>query len=856
MEETLASPSENIKAPETKATPEVQNAIAEIEATEASIAEHTGATGLELTDSTDKFLVDHAEHAVGSDVSDRADIMETALVEGALEATGERPAATEIPIITLEKDGYDQQVTEGVKKLHEEGATLPGGESAAEVVVATIEAQEAHQEQSAAPFNTESLKDRTESIGEVVEHARQSGAKVAEIPVWGAESVPVNAGEVGVIATEGLNGCHTTILAGKNERGESVVAMTHFPPELGSQRYAQAVHEHKDTFEQQGVALDTVFTFVDKTRFPKETEMLATEFPEATFHSAEYDSRDPNEKGQDYGKCVAVLDNSGEQAVLTVLTDRSDEQIAIGSSESRADISDQLDTAIQYYVNGGSKEDILEHTGLDPSALTEHIKGLPTEEADYLKETRQKSLGQSETVEVQVPTEAKNQENWRDSVDPKVLALATNPDSITDPVAKREALDKAGRISGGERIILQDNEGNPRWGEELSEPGQVFAFNGNIRGNYDSAPEDPEELRAQRLDIHLASGALRGNVTHVIVETEDGQQLMIRRTNETNSANDQLFDVASTGRAGTDGERRSLDSSTLKDVVAVVGEPLVLGIDPQTGKHIKTRSPITKITTLDMRKDPVDPSHPRLSKPELRRDTVGEFGEAMRAARNHSADKVAVDEVESVMTESPSDKVESTNPYESLAPEQLAKVRDNIADSIVQGIRKYDLAEVTRASANLAAIQREIEARSPETRPAHQRGEVDGAVTYITEPDKAVIQRIVGELQKIDGASNIARAMYGGLETPQQDESDPEAILQAAEMSSLLANISREIRSTTGSDLAESTNNPYASMKNEELATTVNRLKQTIQERTGQGLDTTDFRNRLALVGQVIRSRQ
>jgi hypothetical protein len=72
--------------------------------------------------------------------------------------------------------------------------------------------------------------------------------------------------------------------------------MTHFPPELGSQRYAEAVHEHKDTFEQQGVALDTVFTFVDKTRFPKETEMLATEFPDAKFHSAEYDSRDPMKK--------------------------------------------------------------------------------------------------------------------------------------------------------------------------------------------------------------------------------------------------------------------------------------------------------------------------------------------------------------------------------------------------------------------------------------------------------------------------------------------------------------------------------------------------------------------------------
>lgn len=695
MEETLASPSENIKAPETKATPEVQDAITKIEATESYIAEQTDTTGQELTENTDEFLVDHAEHAVDSDKPDKADIVETALVEGALEAKGERPVATNNPIITLEKDGYDQQVTEGVKKLHKEGATLPDGESAAEVVVATLEAQEAHQEQLTTP-TTESLKGRTGSTGEVVEHARQS----------------------------------------------------------------------------------------------------------------------------------------------------------------RADISVQLDTALQYYANGAPKEDILEHTGLDPSALTKHIKGLPTEEADFLKEMRQKSLGESKVVETQTTTEAKKQENWRDFVDPKVLALATNPDSITDPASRREALNEAKRISGGERIILQDNDGNPRWGEELSEPGQVFAFSGNIRGNYDSAPEDPEELRAQRLDIHFAAGVLRGRVTHVIVETEDGQQLMIRRTNETNSANNQLFDVASTARAGTDNERRSLDSSTLKDVVAVVGEPLMLGIDPRTGKHIKTKSPITKITTLDMRKAPVDPSHPRLSKPELRRDTVGEFGEAMRAARNHSGNQVAVNEAESATAESPSDRVESANPYESLTPEQLAKVRDNIADSIVQGIRKYDIAEVTRASANLAAIQREIEARSPETQPAHKRGEVDGAVTYITEPDQAVIQKIVGGLQKIDGASNIARAMYGSLETLQQNESDPEAILQAAEMSSLLANISREIRSATGSDLTESTKNPYASMKNEELTKTVNRLEQTIQERTAQGLDTTEFRNRLALVGQVIQSRQ
>ena len=448
-------PDVDVERPEST-TPEVQRSINQIEATEAVIANHTGETGQELADSTAEFLASHAEDSVKIDASNREDVVETALIEGALEVSKQRPEATDNPIIKLEKDGYDEQVVDGIKKLHEEGATLPNGESAAEVVARVVD---------------------------------------------------------------------------------------------------------------------------------------------------DYD----NEK----------------RAV------------------SNTEISEELDTAIQYYVNGASKEYVEEHTGINPSALTKHIRGLPTEESDYLKEMRQKSLDGSEATET--PTlnevnEVEKDDSWRNSVDPRVLALATNPDAI-DPADKREALDKANRISGGERVILYDNDGQPRWGEELSEPGQVFSFEGNIRGNFDSASEDTEELRKQRMDIHIATGALRGRVTHVIVETEDGQQLMIRRTNETNSAKDQLFDVASTAKAGTDSERRSLDSSTLKHVVAVVGEPLMLGIDPKTGKHIKTKSPITKITTLDMRKDPIDPNHPRLTKPEFSRNTIGEFGEAMQSARNQSTDK-------------------------------------------------------------------------------------------------------------------------------------------------------------------------------------------------------------------------
>lgn len=108
-----------------KATAEVRKSIHDIEAAQIAIAEHTGQHGQELTDSVDRFLTDHAEYAVDIDASDKADIVEMALVEGALEATGQRPEGTKNPILTLEDDGYDQAVTDAVRKLYEEGATLP-----------------------------------------------------------------------------------------------------------------------------------------------------------------------------------------------------------------------------------------------------------------------------------------------------------------------------------------------------------------------------------------------------------------------------------------------------------------------------------------------------------------------------------------------------------------------------------------------------------------------------------------------------------------------------------------------------------------------------------------------------------
>ena len=144
MDETLQKRNEQNDILETRATQEVQDAIADIESTEATIAEYTGAEGQELTDQTAEYLVDHAERASDKEAVDKVDIVDTALVEGALEVTGDRPEATENPIVSLEEDGYDDQVVEGVNKLNEKDATLPGGESVAEVVALTVEEHERH----------------------------------------------------------------------------------------------------------------------------------------------------------------------------------------------------------------------------------------------------------------------------------------------------------------------------------------------------------------------------------------------------------------------------------------------------------------------------------------------------------------------------------------------------------------------------------------------------------------------------------------------------------------------------------------------------------------------------------------
>jgi hypothetical protein len=243
--------------------------------------------------------------------------------------------------------------------------------------------------------------------------------------------------------------------------------------------------------------------------------------------------------------------------------------------------------------------------------------------------------------------------------DPIIRALAADPDSITGPERDR-ALSEAKRTAAASgNIIVTDDKGVPRWGKEYSE---VFTFDGQIRGNYEHVPDDPAEWSpAMGVTAMAGEAALRGGQSHVIFDLDDGSKILIRRTNQVKSAADQKFDLLSSrseqGRVGQQVQRRELDTNMLKGIVAVPGEQLVLGVDPNTGKHVRTRQKIVSITAFGMTDDRiVDPRHPKLKKPEFHRDTIKAFDETMhdsrRAAVAPEVGLVVVDKVISDAKES------------------------------------------------------------------------------------------------------------------------------------------------------------------------------------------------------------
>lgn len=857
MDETLPK-QEQLSKPESLASPNVAKALDSIKTTEKQIGEHFGLApdAPELPDLTDDALVHIAESTTDA-VKDHPEQSETAkdaveavLIEGALEVTGDRPEGSENPILKLEKDGYDQQVTEAVRKLHEEGAVLPNGESVAETVAITIMSQEMTSEEYD-EASKEAGWDSPERAQKLVESYVTQGSKVLDIGIGTGQAVEGYAAKGATVI--GLD--HDASML---DKASAVVG------ESGSLRQADInkelpiadLKESVDVAQAIGVlefaedlpaVLDQVHgslkengVFVFTSELVDDTHASKSEFEDIglTVH------RHTPEEIQ------GLLERKGYSLLSHEAYDgykREDGEVPYGiflaqktaEQAERPQISDELDTALQYYYKGGSKEDIQNFAGVDPKEVTEYIRNLPEEEREHALEVRRQALGENAPAELQVAPQFSNTE----LESAFVYGIQEDSGMTQEQVDSwYNALpeDQQQYFAEGKREMSQQTE-------------QVHELEAKVEANLEaSAPE----LLAGRLPKELAD---RIGSEYVIGLRQLG-------SDEAGEAQEKLtadggVDVANLSLTQSFNVIKETDDDWTTKGTVIRGYYGVQG----GGKFViavplhGADSPTTAYESVpDMQQElqtSSDPNHRAVNPKYVAGfiDGEGVFHPNENFMRSNEA-KLSGESAPSSPSLEAAELQESANPYERLTPEQLTAVRDNIADSIVQGIRKYDSAEVTRASANLAAIQREMQARSPE-QATHQRGEVDGAVTYITEPDTAVIQRIVSELQKIDGAPDIARKLYGGLEIPTPSEENQEARLQAMELQSLLAGVSREIRNVTGSEFSESSN-PYASMKNEELATTVERLKQAIQEGTAQGRDTTDFRNRLAQAGAVIRGRE
>lgn len=119
----------------------VSEAMRDIKETEQFVGHATSASGAELTAATDDALVFVADETVKSADQDgmrtdmeKVDIrksLQAVVVEGAMVESGNKPTASDNPIVSLDKAGRDKEVTAMIKELKAEGAKLPTGEDVA-----------------------------------------------------------------------------------------------------------------------------------------------------------------------------------------------------------------------------------------------------------------------------------------------------------------------------------------------------------------------------------------------------------------------------------------------------------------------------------------------------------------------------------------------------------------------------------------------------------------------------------------------------------------------------------------------------------------------------------------------------
>lgn len=147
------------------------------------------------------------------------------------------------------------------------------------------------------------------NISELVEGLRQDGVEVAEIPVWGRGAVDIQPGKVGAIYTEGLNGCHVSVLTGRTAEGQRTLAMTHVPPGPGfDKKYRRHLRELAQGAAEEGATIDHAVTVVDR-KVPEEVAEIHALFPSAELSTVSYNRLAPEHRtSPDAGQALAIID--------------------------------------------------------------------------------------------------------------------------------------------------------------------------------------------------------------------------------------------------------------------------------------------------------------------------------------------------------------------------------------------------------------------------------------------------------------------------------------------------------------------------------------------------------------------
>ncbi len=167
-----------------------------------------------------------------------------------------------------------------------------------------------------------------DTIDDLLRAAKEEGHATVEIKVWQTDTVVVPDGEVGVAATDELNGCHVSFIVTPVEGGDALT-ITHFPPGIGEGRYRQTLVDLKASIQAGGRMPSAVITLAASDRPAAEDSLAGAIFEGVPLHTLSYVARDKERrKGPDAGRCMAVLDNRGT-STLHIFTDSGDQVVTL-----------------------------------------------------------------------------------------------------------------------------------------------------------------------------------------------------------------------------------------------------------------------------------------------------------------------------------------------------------------------------------------------------------------------------------------------------------------------------------------------------------------------------------------------